>query len=539
YSRVKIRHISALVFVLLAFDAFLRALGVGRRAPRFTLRCGAFPWDASRFTFSSALFLGLSLFTYFAARAAPAVDIAFALYLAAFHRPLFARGWRRIALTLILAAIIVLPLAWAIRSQPNAEARLTVVGAPTAALLRGDLRPAVEGTFSTLGMFAWAGDPEALYNIPGRPVFEPVGAILFLVGLLVCLRRWRDARYAFVVIWLIVGLAPAFVSTPAASLGHTLVAQPAVYILLGLGVEQIAMWVGHRSGRGKQALRFGSWNLGFGCVSLFIVFIASRDLRDYFLLWPRDPLVRYLYRADLHEAARWLNDAPLTDLALTGRLSLWEARAFQLDAPGRRARWFNPEDALVYASASPAPLVVFTDPPISEWAQARLDADFTRVASPASFAVWQLTAGHGPRAVDAGVEWTNGIRFAGYGQLSPLQPGATLDVQIAWRVGDDYVAPSPDIGASPDPPPQPFTSFVHLLSSDGALLAGYDHFDADAFTLRAGDIVLQLYRLKLPGNLAPGDCTLETGFYDPVSGARFAISDGRESFVFGKVRVSR
>ncbi|KPK03228.1 MAG: hypothetical protein AMJ56_19640, partial [Anaerolineae bacterium SG8_19] len=48
---------------------------------------------------------------------------------------------------------------------------------------------------------------------------------------------------AFLLIWWVVGISPAFISVPAASLGHTIVAQSAVYILVALpllGLERLS-----------------------------------------------------------------------------------------------------------------------------------------------------------------------------------------------------------------------------------------------------------------------------------------------------------
>lgn len=524
YSRVKIRHVSALVFVLLAFDAFLYA-------SRFTFRSPPYTLQPPRFALLPPLFLALSLYTYFAARAAPIVLIAFAAYLAAFHRAVFSARWRGLAQSLVVAAVLALPLAWAIRAQPNAEARLATVGAPLTALLGGDPRPALGGTLTTMGMFVWTGDPEALYNLPGRPVFEPLGAMLFVVGLIVCRARWRDPRYGFVLLWLIIGLSPAFVSTPGASLGHALVAQPAVYLILAIGMTGTLDYLAPRVERSRFIVH--------PLLVIVSLFIFSRDLRDYFLVWPRDPLVRHLYRAALREAANGLRETHISDVALTGRLSLWDARALELDAPGLQARWFNPEGALLYPANPEAPLVVFPDPPLSDWARARLTSDFGLASSSASFAVWNQVARSLPSVQDGQAEWTLGVRFGGYEPPGRARPGETAELQIAWRVGEGYAAPEPAIGASPDPPPQPFRTFVHVLGSDGQPIAGYDRFDADVFTLRAGDVIVQEYRLALPADLAPGNYTLETGFYDPVSGARFATRDGHDSFAFGILRVEK
>src|SRR5258706_12856686 len=129
----------------------------------------------------------------------------------------------------------------------------------------------------------------------GGSVFEPLGGVLFAAGLLLTLWRWRRPAYAFLLLWLVVGLAPAFVSTPAASLGHTITAQPAVYLFPAVALSAFGDW-----GRGRTR----SWPvLAAALAALFLLVTAGRDLRDYFVRWPALPEVRGLYRADRHEAA--------------------------------------------------------------------------------------------------------------------------------------------------------------------------------------------------------------------------------------------
>ena len=80
-----------------------------------------------------------------------------------------------------------------------------MTGAPLRALFNGDPLPVIQTTLGTLGMFTFAGDPEWLYNLSGLPVFDWITGVLFYLGLVICLLRLRDARYGFVLVWLIVG----------------------------------------------------------------------------------------------------------------------------------------------------------------------------------------------------------------------------------------------------------------------------------------------------------------------------------------------
>lgn len=497
YSRTKTRHVSELVFVLLAFSAWWQGVRQRRSGPLLT----------------SGIFLGLSLYTYFAALAGPAILAGASLYALLVERTPF-REWRRTALIPIgLAGAMYLPLFLAARAS-GAE-RLFVVGAPLRALRAGDAGPAIETAQQTLGMFAWSGDPEALYNLPGRPVLGVPGFLALLAGVLLAAARWRSARHGFLLLWLGVGLAPAFLSLPAASLGHTITAQPAVYLLAALPVTEAARWL-------RKAGSPGARGALLGLSALLLAAVGARDLRDYFVVWPREGQVRFLYRADLHtQAGRWREHPPQRPLAISGTLSVWDDRALGLelgDQPLAR-RWFRSEYAFVYPQGE-LPVVFDMFPSAPNSPSTLLTEQARRaVLAPAQ----SLTAAYP-------------LGFALQGYTTTHTDGSVL-VHLFWRVLPAYVAPELVIGTSPQSPPQPLQAFVHLLDGDGKLVAGADHFDVDAYTLQPGDEWVQLHQVLVPDDLPTGDYVLTAGLYNPATGARLRTDTGLDEVVLGNIRL--
>jgi 4-amino-4-deoxy-L-arabinose transferase-like glycosyltransferase len=192
YSRIGIRHISLPVFMLAAFFFFLKALSEhnlnleagspGRRRQTPVLRPPLVHFILA------GLFLGIGFYTYFASRGVPLILLIFGAYLWLFQRPLLKRALSGILIMFGLAALMAVPLALVLLEQPESEARVSELAVPLTAARAGDLRPLADNVVVTLAMFHSSGDEEWLYNIPGRPLFGPVGAIFFWLG--VALAGW-------------------------------------------------------------------------------------------------------------------------------------------------------------------------------------------------------------------------------------------------------------------------------------------------------------------------------------------------------------
>ena len=129
--------------------------------------------------------LGLALYTYPAARTLPIVFFLFWILTSLFSRKIN----RPLLVTLLTALIVLAPLAYTIATLPEADVRLQQLGGPVQEALKGNVEPVLRYTLATLGMFNVAGDPIARYNLPGRPVFDVITGILFLLGLLIALRQ--------------------------------------------------------------------------------------------------------------------------------------------------------------------------------------------------------------------------------------------------------------------------------------------------------------------------------------------------------------
>jgi 4-amino-4-deoxy-L-arabinose transferase-like glycosyltransferase len=102
YSRIGQRHISAVFFALAGFLFLWRALIPEPCPPR--------PRDGWINAALAGVMMGIGFYTYFASRITPVVVACLAVYLALFDRERLRRQWRVLALTLVVAGVLYLPL---------------------------------------------------------------------------------------------------------------------------------------------------------------------------------------------------------------------------------------------------------------------------------------------------------------------------------------------------------------------------------------------------------------------------------------------
>ena len=540
YSRTAIRHVNLPPFALAAFYILWRSLDK-LPGPKSKSHLSTPKSQIGHFV-SLGLVVGASLYIYPASRLIPVLLAVFAAYLALFHRGQFSRCWRGLLLALAVVAILAVPLGVTIAQGAGADARLAELAVPLRELRAGNVRPLLDSAWETLGMFHATGDPEWLYNIPGRPVFNLLGGILLWAGVALCVVRWRQPRHFFLLLWLGLGLLPAFPSIPAASLSHTILAQPVAYILPAMALTEGYRWFKAQSPNlkaqisnpkiGRLVSSAAHWLFAV-VVVLFLTTNAVRDLRDYFVTWPERGMVRFLYRADYREAAAYLNaHAGIADVAVASALmGPWDRLAVEVDT--RRddvaVRFFNPERALVWAGDdAPAVMLLASAPRPTSPVDGFLEADgaLPEVASRHvelyTVERSQALGGSTPLA-----RFANGLELidARWMDKGSLAPGQEAVLLTTWHVAGPLELPPIPIIANPPPPgiyAGPRVSiFAHLLTPDETSFVIDDGLWVDPLTLQPGDRFLHVHRFTLPPDMPAGPYLLDLGWYDPMTGDRW------------------
>ena len=508
YSRVAIRHIGVLPWALLAIYCAWRILQDAR--PPRTAALGV------------AIGTAGAMYTYYAGRLMPALLVVALPFVGG------RKGrWKPYLAALAGGLLLAVPMFWAASHIPGADARVGELAVPLTALRQGDIRPLVQTTWTTLGMAHAKGDPEWLYNIAERPVFSIAGAIFFYLGILTRLGHLKQANARLVLLWLGTGIAPAFISLPPSSYGHTILALPAVYILLAMPMKAAA----RRWRRTTIPL----------CLLTFAL-VAGRDLPDYFATWPQRSEVRFLYRADYRALAEYLDThLEIEEAVVVGLLfGSWDSVAVETDMQRQDTalRYVNPERALV-GRTDPLRLYLQDDDRRAPQFQALLDTA-PRIEAPSGMQGILFTLPEPPN--DALTVDVHGTPLAAQPFANALALQAVVwdseVVTVWWTVVGDLPLPPQELIANPPPPgvyngPR-LSVFAHLSTADGNTITGDDGLWVDPYTLRVGDRIVQVHHFSLPEDAAGEARILSIGLYDPLTGERWPRSNGTDKAVLAK-----
>jgi 4-amino-4-deoxy-L-arabinose transferase-like glycosyltransferase len=536
YSRIGLRHILVPLLTAATIYFFWRGLMTPEGEPGKNV--------SQRHFLRASLFMGLGFYTYFASRGLPVILLAFCCYLWLVERRVFKRQWRGFLLMFATAALLSLPLLVTLGRQPETETRVAELAVPLIEARSGNPGPLWEHIRITLNMFGSDGDGEWLYNVPHRPVFGLVGTIFFWAGvatasfaLMYSAMKKLGARTrapaiqsldavtpkataaVLLLLWWLSGIAPAFISVPPASLGHTIMAQPAVFILAALPLRIMARWPRMAASR----FHTGLWAIAVLLAIMLLGSIGLRDLPTYFREWPGRGMVRFLYRADIHELAGYLNQHPeLKDFGVSGLLAgPWDRLALAIDLDESRTtaqpRWYDPRRAILL------------QPPLSFTGFPSIPAAYTSYLLPVSgesaVGEYRLTQVEKDPPVSEPVCFENGLC-----SVSAAYDGESGRLELGWQVLRPLDLPSTTLVSNP-PPPGVYAGprllvFGQLHDAGGNFLVGDDGLWVDPHTLQPGDWFLQQHWLPLSEAMKPAAAVF--GLYDPMTGRRILTEDGRD-----------
>lgn len=488
----------------------------------------------------SGVAMGLTLYTYLAARLAPLVPLLFLAYLALVERARLRRQWASLVLWAAAALAVFAPFgAFMLRYPAATNARINELSYTVGQLRQGNVGPILRSTVATLGMFTFVGDPEWRYSLPGLPVFGPLAGAFFYLGLYCCLRRWREARGALLLIWLAVMLLPSMLSDSAPSSLRAVGALPAAMALPAIGL----VWaLDALRERWPQVPRQALWAV----VALLLVGGGARTVHSYSAVWAQAPESRWIYEADMAATAAYLNTLPAgSHVCLSSDFSFDLDRYVlhpQLSRP-QEIKWFDgrqafllpaiPEDGgdvfYVFTASAPLPTQVaerfFADvEPVHQPLDPAGEPAITvyRIGSD-TLQRWQSLPPSQPLSVRLGGD----IDLVGYELPEEVRQGEAVRAIVYWRPVQRF---GRDYGDAPG-------FFAHLRDGAGNFWAQGDRIGYPAWDWEPGDLVLNWFDLATGADSALQPYWVHLGL--SASGRRLPAQDGQGRVLGDEVRLEQ
>lgn len=537
----------------------------------------------------AGIFLGLSFYTYLAARVLPAIFVLLWFYLLIFHRSVWRQNWLGLIYMVALGVVMAVPMFNYIAAHPGIEYRLTLLSGPIDRLFAGDPGEIFHNTLSALGMFTVSGDNLWLYNIPGRPILDWPLAITFYLGVILSFIRFRKIEHALIIFWLLVAIFPSLLTGVTASSLRSIAAQPVAYLFASLGLIELVRRVDRV---------IDSHTLRSVPLVLLAIAVTGYAFHDYFDVWGQARDVRVAYHTTLSEVSRYLDRNPTgrSGVAVSSiypnRFHDPYAMQLMLHRNDLSIRWFtgsfvdmngvshasmifpqvSPAAAGcgsvnqtvrcsstvtsttgVFTSSMPSVAVVGEGPPSAAAPDYTLDVIVQSIA-PIDPLFADVFSRHSQKidSVELRPDDFN-PRFDVYqfdataalsdALKSSSVPTDTLDFNHTLNlIGYDVHTPQVKPGATAEVitywritlvTDQELVLFTHALSGDPnhPVLAQQDLLDVPSYYWLPGDAFAQVHRFVIPTDAKPGTYPLEVGAYNPADAKRLSVFDRSGSII--------
>lgn len=513
YSRLALRAI--LVPVTAGLSAYFWLQGWDRYGKKAPLRL------AHHHFILSGLFAGLSLNIYLAARALPIFYALWLGYLAVTDWQAVQQRWRGILWFWLLFTLTAAPLFLFLQNNPGAEFRVEEVSFPLVQLQAGNFQPIIENGWRILGMFGVQGDPLWRQNVAFTPVFEPLVGVLFYLGLLAALWRWRHPAFAFLILWTAVSMLPSLVTINAPSTIRMIMVLPLLTAVPALifNPKRLATPLRNMAKKGRLIHTFPKLStvlpklstVGFqfrGLLLLTIVAInAVRSATLLFVIWPQGGDIPFVWQSGFRDIAATIQTQP-DDIPTS--IAGWSPDT--MDVPTMALLFnnqppplshFNPQDGtLILPTAQVGTTAALYTPTILDFPlPLRQQLDFYEpiVESVNQATRFTIVGRERPLPYPTAVQFGNQMRLVG------------IDVTADNLLVTHWTADTA--------PSQPMRLFGQALNEEGNVLAEDYHWDnEDPQGLwfphwQAGAYLIQLHDFMLTSEME----TLRLGIFDPYS----------------------
>ena len=369
-------------------------------------------------------------------------------------------------------------------------------------------------------MYTVEGDRDPLINIPERPSLNPFLSITFLIGVLLSLYRWRRPHYLFLIGWLVLMSAPAFLAESAAMSKRALGALPVVTIFISMA---LLMPFDQMQRQQKLTTHLPKWHMLplAMLVTFIILFTGVTTYRDLFHTWGTDPGLYTHYNVGVAEIGKYIASLPEDETIYLSPTWIDHA-SLKLHSNNRAGiHAYNGRHCFVYPQATTNKtnyIIVPGDeanslPLLKEYfPQGEITHNGTLANDDLYYVAYEIppatTAAFNPQQLTY-TNWDNEVAILGYDVSSDtFNPGDTITVNLYFR-------PLANMSAN-------YTSYIHLLGptdpeTGNSLWGQVDRepcFQSYPTSWWQGnEVIRDTFNLTISPDAPTGEYQLTMGFY--------------------------
>jgi 4-amino-4-deoxy-L-arabinose transferase-like glycosyltransferase len=490
----------------------------------------------SRWRFvSSGFFLGLSMYTYQAARVIPVLVLFSFMYSLWARRSLSRRDLLGLALVTGVAVVVFAPLGYYFLDHPGSASQrieqTLVVDASQ------DLPTQARALFSqvvrVVSVFGIDGDRDPRVNLPGRSALNPFLAILLLLGLGVSVWQLKKPLYAVMLAWLGLMSLPAVLTQYGAMTKRALGAFPAAAMLIAVGALAPCYVLRRRlAPRLPSVARILSGLLSLA-LGVGLVYTAGATYHDYFLAWGQEENLFIHFEAGVSAIGEYVGALSSEERVYVSAPPADHPSIALASSRRKGIKGYNGR-ACIVLPARVAHGVTYVIVPSEDtrsldllpryFPEGGIVGEGPLYYDQPYFMVYRAPAGaeaHIEPDYPLSVSWDGGIQLLGYALDAPVyQAGETIEITLYYwalnKIDVDYTV-FVQLWGAPDP-------------ATGSPVWGQDDTEPcrrgyPTSSWERGEIMVDTLEIPISGQTPSGEYRVVMGFYHWPSLERLPVTD--------------